>query len=184
VVDPRNSSLTPGAERLLRVARIIVRAAALIVPRDRRDDWLREWDAELWHFLAKPGREGRAVPRTAFPLAWRLIGAVPHAIWIRRNDWRTEMILQDLAYAARGMFRRPAFATLVILTLGLGIGVNTAMFTVVNSVLIQPLPYQHSERLVFMYGSFSKFDRASVSPPDFLGPSASPPPSARPRGRG
>ena len=103
-----------------------------------------------------------------FPLAWRPIGALPHALWIRRNDWRTEMIAQDLSYAVRGMLRRPAFATLVIVTLGLGIGINTAMFTVVNSVLIQPLPYRQANQLVFMYGSFSKFDRASISPPDFL----------------
>ena len=78
------------------------------------------------------------------------------------------MIAQDLSFAVRGMLRRPAFATLVIATLGLGIGVNTAMFTVVNSVLIQPLPYRQADQLVFMYGSFSKFDRAAISPPDFL----------------
>ncbi len=168
MAEPRNASLSPAAERLLCAARSVLRAASVVVPRDRRDDWLREWDAELWHFLAEPGREGRAVPSTVFPLAWRLIGAVPHAVWIRRNDWRTEMILQDLAYAVRGMLRRPAFATLVVVTLGLGIGINTAMFTVVNSVLIQPLPYRQADQLVFMYGSFSKFDRAAISPPDFL----------------
>jgi putative ABC transport system permease protein len=138
---------------------------AVIVPRERRDEWKREWDAELWHFLA--GHDSGKT-RAAFPLAWRTIGSLPHALWIRRNDWRTEMIAQDLLFAVRGVIRRPAFAALVVVTLGLGIGVNTAMFTVVNSVLIQPLPYRQSDQLVFMYGSFSKFDRAAVSPPDFL----------------
>jgi putative ABC transport system permease protein len=78
------------------------------------------------------------------------------------------MLRHDMTFALRNMIRRPAFALLVTATLGVGIGVNTAMFTVVNSVLIQPLPYKHAERLVYMYGSFSKYDRASISPPDFL----------------
>ena len=146
---------------------MVLRAAAAIVPRDRREEWLREWDAELWHYLAAR-TNARTGGSAVFPLAWRAAGALPHALWIRRNDWRTEMIAQDLSYALRGMLRRPAFATLVVVTLGLGIGINTAMFTVVNSVLIQPLPYRQANQLVFMYGSFSKFDRASISPPDFL----------------
>jgi len=159
-----DQSLPPQSARTFRHARTVFAVVAFIVPRDRRDDWKREWEAEIWHFLATnaPGIRG------SLGALWRLLGALPHAIWLRQLDWRTEMLRHDMTFALRNMIRRPAFALLVTATLGVGIGVNTAMFTVVNSVLIQPLPYRHAERLVYMYGSFSKYDRASISPPDFL----------------
>ena len=77
-------------------------------------------------------------------------------------------MLQDLKYAIRGIVKRPAFAALVIATLALGIGANTAMFTIVHSVLVKPLPYDSPDQLVYMTGSFKLSDQASVSPPDYL----------------
>ena len=77
-------------------------------------------------------------------------------------------MLQDLRYALRSALRRPAFTMLVVLTLGVGIGANSAMFSIVNSALLQPLPYERSEELVYMFGAFKGGNQASISPPDFL----------------
>ena len=63
-----------------------------------------------------------------------------------------ETLLQDIRYAARTLLRRPGFAAVAALTLALGIGATTAIYSVVNAVLVQPLPWPHAERLVTMTG--------------------------------
>ncbi|HSK44201.1 MAG TPA: ABC transporter permease [Candidatus Binatia bacterium] len=60
------------------------------------------------------------------------------------------MLLQEVRFAARQLCKAPGFAALAVITLALGIGANTAMFTVIESVLLRPLPYQHSDRLVYV----------------------------------
>ena len=76
--------------------------------------------------------------------------------------------MHDLRYALRLIRRQPTFAALVIGTLTLGIGASTSMFSVVNGVLLTPLPYSDPARLVWMYGAFRGSDSAAVSPPDFV----------------
>ena len=76
--------------------------------------------------------------------------------------------MRDVRYAFRLIRRQPMFAALVIATLTLGIGASTSMFSVVNGVLLKPLPYSGADRLVWMYGAFRGSDSAAVSPPDFV----------------
>ncbi len=59
-------------------------------------------------------------------------------------------LFNDLRYALRQLRKTPGMAVLAILTLALGIGANTAIFTVIESVLLRPLPYAHSDRLVYI----------------------------------
>src|SRR3712207_4988408 len=61
-----------------------------------------------------------------------------------------EQFLKDVGYAVRGLRRSPGFAATAILTMAVGLGANTAIFSVVNAVLLEPLPYRDPERLVMI----------------------------------
>ena len=74
----------------------------------------------------------------------------------------------DLRYVLRSLRRRPGYAVIVVATLAIGIGVNTTMFTLVNSVVLRPLPLPGADRLVYGYGAFSLNASARISPPDYL----------------
>ena len=79
-----------------------------------------------------------------------------------------ETLLQDLRYAVRQLFRSPGFAATAILTLALGIGANTAIFSVVQGVVLAPLPYPEPDRLVLVQESRPNLPHLDISYPDFL----------------
>src|SRR5829696_8276340 len=81
----------------------------------------------------------------------------------------TEQLIQDLRYAVRSLLRQPSFALTAILTLALGIGATTAIFSVVNAVILQPLPFERPDRLVAVTNFWTATGRVggTVSAPDF-----------------
>jgi predicted permease len=84
---------------------------------------------------------------------------------------RTNMIAalwQDLRYGARMLLKNPGFSAVIALTLALGIGANAALFSVVNGVLLNPLPFPQSERLVSLHQRMPNVAAGSVSYPNFL----------------
>ena len=81
-----------------------------------------------------------------------------------------QMFLQDLKYALRMLRKNPAFAIVAIMTLAVGIGANSAIFSVVNSVLLRPLPYRQPGQLVRVYSEFPtmQLKKFWLSPPELL----------------
>ena len=73
-------------------------------------------------------------------------------------------MLADLRYAFRMMFRTPSFAVAVVSVLALGVGANTTIFSIVNAVLLRPLPFEEPERLVRIFTGRQAVDSSS-SPP-------------------
>ena len=79
-------------------------------------------------------------------------------------------ILQDVRYGARMLLKRPTFALFSIVTLALGVGANTAIFSVVNGVLLRPLPFSEPERIMTLWENNIKdgIERDDVSPANFF----------------
>jgi putative ABC transport system permease protein len=79
-----------------------------------------------------------------------------------------ETFVRDIRFAFRTLAKTPAFAAISALTLGLGIGANTAIFSVVNSVLLSPLPYSEPERIVMVCNRWQRFEKTWLSNPEYL----------------
>ena len=133
--------------------------------RSIEDDVSQEIDSHL-EFLIDENIARGMTPEEAREAARRNFGNVSSTSERTREAWTFpafESIVQDLRYGLRGMRRRPAFALTILLTLALGIGANTVIFSVVYNVLIRPLPYPGGERLVSLEEANAKANGFSVT---------------------
>ena len=83
----------------------------------------------------------------------REFGNVPMVADVTRGQWgwlRLELLMHDVRYALRRLHRSPGFAITTVLTLAVGIGATTAMFSLVDTILLRPLPFPQPDRLVWV----------------------------------
>lgn len=117
----------------MRTVKLWVHLVSVFVPGDVRADWVEEWNGEL------ASRGG------SMTHAW---GAVADAWYLRTDGWTMDGMRRDVRTAVRSLVRNPFFTVLSGLTLAVGIGANAAIFSVVDGVMINPLPYPDADRLV------------------------------------
>lgn len=138
--------------------------------RDEKDSDLREeLQSHIQMSQADKMQRGTS-PDEARNASIREFGNVGVVREVTREMWRgasLESFFQDVRYALRMLIKSPGFALVAILTLALGIGANTAIFSVVNGVLINPLSFPHPEQLVSMFTKMPNFDNGSISYPNF-----------------
>ncbi|MFN0121236.1 MAG: ABC transporter permease [Blastocatellia bacterium] len=125
----------------------LIALIGLIIPRRLRADWRQEWEAELQWREQQLAEWDKLDAKNKLDLLWHSAGAFADALWLQPTRWEDEMI-QDIRFGMRSLRRQPGFCAVVMLTLALGIGVNTALFTVFNALALKPLPLKDVNSVV------------------------------------
>src|SRR5215475_12556866 len=124
----------------------LIRAIGVIVPRRLRADWRQEWEAELRHRERMLAEWDRLDWRNKLELLRRSASAFWDALVLQPQRLEDEMF-QDLRYGVRMLLKSKGFTAVAVLSLALGIGANTALFSVADAVLLKTLPVEEPERL-------------------------------------
>ena len=140
----------------------IIALASFLVPSHRRARWRRQWEAEVEHRR----RLGESHTRVAV----FALGSFRHAAFARREEAAMRGLFTDLRHSARALVRQRGFTALTVVTFAIGVGSATAVFSLVEALLLRPLPLEHNDRLVRIYSSQPRRDvsRFSVSWPDYV----------------
>jgi len=156
------------------MSRWLLKLWARWVPLVQRDRWVEEWQAEL---AALESRDSKRSPLQRFWTTTRFSwGARAHAFELARLSASESLpvmmmmttMMRDLRFAVRSFRRTPGFTVVAIATLALGIGASTTMFSVLDAVVLRPLPYSAPDELVMVGSTSQRFPGlAPASPADF-----------------
>jgi len=160
ILKPLEDSMEKETSRATRLYRGLLR----LLPFDFRSDFGPEMEQVFSEQRAEAEREGGKMG------AWRLWWETLKGIFTTAPREHLSMLRQDSTFALRMMQKNLGFTIAAIVVLGLGIGANTAIFSVVNAVLLKPLPYEHGDRLLMLQQSTPSTGLmgSSVSIPDLM----------------
>jgi len=156
-----------GKREFLKPHLWLIKFIGVLVPSRLRADWRQEWEAELRCREMLLAEWENLNWRTKLDLLRRSLGAFRDALLLQPRRLEDEMF-QDLRFGLRMLLKHKGFTTIAVLTLGLGIGANTAIFSVVDAVLLRPLPFADAERLLWLGGWMGNDKEQGVTPADFL----------------
>lgn len=143
----------PGAATIRRISHLL--------PSYCRSDWVAEWESELRATQEELLATGASDAMTAMRLRLRALDAARDALWVRRRKGGSGGTGRDLKYATRLLRRQPGFSAMVVITLAMGIGATTAIFSAIDGLLLRPLPFADPDRLVEVNvaspGGFSRY---------------------------
>jgi predicted permease len=147
----------------------LLRFIGLIVPRRLRADWRQEWEAELQWREQQLAEWEQLDRKNKLALLWHSAGAFIDALWLQPKRWEDEM-MQDLRFGVRMLRKDKSFTLIAVLTLALGIGANTAIFSVADKVLLRSLPVKEPARLALVSGETvnPKFQNNIFTYPDYV----------------